>query len=91
MRDLMTPTLHSQSLQCSSALRIGTRIEKINSKHGDSHTNGAHGTVTSSFRPEMWRGQMTRGYLVVWDGCAASAFVLDGKIRKVDRGRAETG
>jgi hypothetical protein len=85
MRDLMTPTLNSQSLQSSVALRIGTRIEKINSKRGDSHGNGACGTVTSSMRPEMWHGQMTRGYLVVWDGCPAPAFVLDGKIRKVDR------
>ncbi|MGA8220573.1 MAG: hypothetical protein WB780_02895 [Candidatus Acidiferrales bacterium] len=81
----MTPIIRSQTFQSSTALRPGTRIEKINSKNGDAHSNGAHGTVTSSFRPEMWHGQMTRGYLVVWDGCAASTFVLDGKIRKVDR------
>jgi hypothetical protein len=37
----MTPTLRSQALQSSAALRTGTRVEKINSKHGDSHVNGA--------------------------------------------------
>jgi hypothetical protein len=79
----MTPTLRPQPLH-SVALRPGTRIEKVNSKHGDSHANGAHGTITSSFRPQMWHGHLTREYLVVWDGCPAPAFVLDGKIRKVE-------
>lgn len=81
----MKPTICSRPLQPSVALRLGTRIEKINSRRGDSHANGAHGTITSSFRPEMWHGEMTRGYLVIWDGCPAPAFVLAGKIRKVDR------
>jgi hypothetical protein len=83
--DLMTPTIHSQTLQPSSAFRIGTRIEKINSNHGDSHANGAHGTITSSLRPEMWHGRMTRGYLVVWDDCAAHVFVMDNRIRKMEK------
>src|ERR1700722_14051621 len=33
---LMTPSLRSHTLQSSAALRTGTRVEKINSKHGDS-------------------------------------------------------
>ena len=36
--------LRSHTLQSSAALRTGTRVEKINSKHGDSQVNGAHGT-----------------------------------------------
>ena len=66
----MTPTV---------ALRSGTRVEKINSKHGDSRA----GTVTSSLRPEMWHGQMTHAYLVVWDGCKVPVFVVGSAIRKV--------
>jgi len=81
----MTPTTRFQALPSSVALRPGTRIEKVNSKHGDSHANGACATVTSSMRPEMWHGRMTRGYLVVWDGCAAQVFVMDNAIRKLEK------
>jgi len=52
----MTPTLRSQTLLSSAALRTGTRVEKINSKHGDSQTNGAHGTINTSLDPKMWHG-----------------------------------
>jgi hypothetical protein len=62
------------------ALRAGTRVEKINSKHG------AHGTVTSSLRPEMWHGQMTHAYLVVWDDCKVPVFVVGSTIRKLAKG-----
>jgi hypothetical protein len=83
----MTPALRSHTLQSSAALRTGTRVEKINSKHGDSHFNGAHGTITTSLGPEMWHGQATQGYLVVWDGCkAAAAFVVGNSIRKLGKG-----
>jgi hypothetical protein len=82
----MTATLRSHTLQSSTALRTGTRVEKINSKHGDSHVNGAHGTITTSLGPEMWHGQMTQGYLVVWDHCNAPAFVVGSRIRKVVKG-----
>jgi hypothetical protein len=40
----------------SVALRTGTRVEKINSKH-DSRA----GTVTSSLLPEMWHGRVHGG------------------------------
>jgi hypothetical protein len=79
----MMPTLRSHTLQSSAALRTGTRVEKINSKHGDSYVNGAHGTITTSLGPEMWHGQVTQGYLVVWDDCKAAAFVVGDRIRKV--------
>jgi hypothetical protein len=79
----MTPTLRSHTLQSSAALRTGTRVEKINSKHGDSRPNGAHGTITTSLGPEMWHGQVTQGYLVVWDDCKAAAFVVGSRIRKL--------
>jgi hypothetical protein len=81
----MTPTLRSHTLQSFAALRTGTRVEKINSKHGDSHVNGAHGTITTSLGPEMWHGQMTQGYLVAWDDCKAAAFVVGSRIRKVEK------
>jgi hypothetical protein len=61
----------------------GTRVEKINSKRGSSQPNGAHGTITTSLGAEMWHGQMTHGYLVVWDGCKAAAFVVGDRIRKL--------
>ena len=79
----MTPAMHSRVLQSSAALRTGTRVAKINSTHGDSHPNGAHGIVTSSLGPEMWHGQMTQGYLVTWDDCKAAAFVVGSRIRKL--------
>jgi hypothetical protein len=79
----MTPSLRSQTLQSSAALRTGTRIEKINSKHGDSQTDGAHGVINTSLGPKMWHGQVTHGYLVVWDDCKASAFVVGDRIRKL--------
>jgi|HubBroStandDraft_6_1064221.scaffolds.fasta_scaffold62373_5 hypothetical protein len=44
----MTPTLRSHTLQSAAALRTGTRVEKINSTHGDSQVNGAHGTINTS-------------------------------------------
>jgi hypothetical protein len=44
----MTPIMRSQTLQSSAALRTGTRIEKINSQRGDSHANGALGTINTS-------------------------------------------
>jgi len=74
--DLMMPAIDADTLQSSAALRTGTRVEKINSKRGDSHVNAAHGIVTSSLGPEMWSGQMTQGYLVTWDDCKAAAFVV---------------
>ena len=85
-RDSMTPTLRSHTLQSFASLRTGTRVEKINSTHGDSHVNGAHGTISTSLGPEMWHGQMTQGYLVTWDDCKAAAFVVGGRIRKVEKG-----
>src|SRR5271168_2833725 len=82
-REPMTPTIRSRTLQSSTALRTGTRVEKINSKHGDSHVNGAHGTINTSLGAKMWHGQVTHGYLVVWDNCKASAFVVGDRIRKL--------
>ena len=79
----MTPTLRSHTLQFSAALRTGTRVEKINSKRGDSHVNGTHGIVTSSLGPKMYHGQLTQGYLVTWDDCKAAAFVVGDRIRKL--------
>lgn len=57
----MTPTLHTHPLQSSAALRTSTRVEKINSKHGDSHSDGAHGTVTTWLGVKMWHRKMTHG------------------------------
>jgi hypothetical protein len=79
----MTPTMRSHTLQSSAALRTGTRVEKINSTHGDSHVNGAHGTINTSLGPKMWHGQMTHGYLVAWDDCKAPAFVVGTRIRRL--------
>jgi len=44
----MTSAMRSHPLQSSAALRTGTRVEKINSKRGDSHANGAHGIINAS-------------------------------------------
>jgi hypothetical protein len=82
----MTPTLRSHTVQSSAALRTGTRVEKINSKHGDSHANGAHGTINTSLGAKMWHGQVTHGYLVVWDDCKAPAFVVGSRIQKLTHG-----
>jgi hypothetical protein len=79
----MTPTLRTHTLQSSAALRTGTRVEKVNSTGGDSHPNGAHGTITTSLGPELWHGQMTQGYLVTWDDCKAAAFVVGNRIRRL--------
>jgi hypothetical protein len=81
--DLMTPSIRSHTLQSSAALRTGTRVEKINSKHGDSHASGTHGTITTSLGPKIWHGQVTHGYLVVWDDCKAAAFVAGDRIRRL--------
>jgi hypothetical protein len=82
----MTPTLRSHTLQASASLRTGTRVEKINSERGDSHVNGAHGTINTSLGAKMLHGQMTHGYLVVWDDCKAPAFVLGSRIQKLTHG-----
>jgi hypothetical protein len=79
----MTSTLPSHALQTSAALRTGTRVEKINSQHSDSHANGAHGTINTSLGAKMWHGQVTHGYLVVWDDCKAPAFVVGSRIRRL--------
>jgi hypothetical protein len=79
----MTPAMHSRTLQSSASLRTGTRVKRINSKHVDSHINGAHGTINTSLGPKMWHGQVTHGYLVVWDDCKAPAFVVGDRIRKL--------
>ena len=81
----MMPTLRSPTLQSSAALRTGTRVEKINSTHGDSHPNCAHGTINTSLGAKMWHGQMTHGYLVVWDDCKSPAFVVGDRIRKLTK------
>ncbi|HWO29822.1 MAG TPA: hypothetical protein VNO32_13595 [Candidatus Acidoferrum sp.] len=81
----MTPTLRSQTLQSSTAIRTGTQVEKINSKHGDSQANGALGTINTSLGAKMWHGQMMHGYLVVWDDCKAPAFVVGDRIRKLTK------
>jgi hypothetical protein len=82
----MMPTLRSHTPSSSAALRTGTRVEKINSKHGDSHANSAHGTINTSLGPKLWHGEMTHGYLVEWDGCKAPAFVMGSRIRKLEKG-----
>jgi hypothetical protein len=79
----MTPTLRFHTPQSSAALRTCTRIEKINSKRGDSQANGSHGTINTSLGAKLWHGQMTHGYLVVWDDCNAPAFVVGDRIRKM--------
>ena len=81
----MTPAMRSHTLQSSASLRTGTRVEKINSKHGDSHANGAHGTVNASLGAEIWHSQITHGYVVVWDDCKAPAFVVGSRIRKLTK------
>ena len=81
----MTATMRSRTLQSSAAIRTGTRVEKINSGRGDSHVNGAHGTINTSLGPQMWHGQMTQGYLVTWDDCKAAAFVVGSRSRKVEK------
>jgi hypothetical protein len=75
----MTPTTHSQTLRSPGALSTGTRVEKVNPKHGDSRA----GTITSSLRPEMWHGQMTHAYLVVWDDGKLPVFVVGNTIRRL--------
>jgi hypothetical protein len=82
----MTSAMRSHTLQSSAAIRTGTRVEKVNSKHGDSHFNGAHGIVTTSLGAKMWHGQMTHGYLVVWDDCKTPAFVMGTRIRRLAKG-----
>jgi hypothetical protein len=79
----MTPATRTHAPQSSAAIRTGTWVEKINSKGGDSHSDGAHGIVTTSLGAEMWHGQMTHGYLVTWDDCKAPAFVVGNRIRKL--------
>jgi hypothetical protein len=66
-------------------LRTGTRVEKINSKRGDSHVTSAHGTITPSLGSKIWHGQLTRGYLEEWDDCTAPAFVLGIRIQKLTK------
>jgi hypothetical protein len=78
--------MRSDTLQPSAALRTGTRVEKINSKQSDSQPNGAHGTINTSLGAKMWHGQVTHGYLVVWDDCKAPAFVLGSRIQKLTHG-----
>jgi hypothetical protein len=82
----MTAARRFHTLQPSAALRTGTRVEKINFKHGDSHFNRAHGTINTSLGAKLWHGQMTHGYLVVWDDCNAPAFVLGSRIQKLAKG-----
>jgi hypothetical protein len=79
----MTPSLRFQSVRSSVALRTGTRVEKVNSKRGDSHPDGAQGLISTSLGPKLWHGRMTQGYLVVWDDCKAPAFVVGDRIRKL--------
>jgi hypothetical protein len=79
----MTPTLFSHALQSSASLRTGTRVEKTNSELGDPNKDGAHGTINTSLGPKIWRGQVTYGYLVVWNDCKAPAFVVGDRIRKL--------
>jgi hypothetical protein len=81
----MMPTTRSHALQSSAALRTGTRVEKTNSQRGDSHANGAHGTINTSLGAKMWHGQLTHGYLVVWDDCKAPAFVAGDRIRRLTK------
>ena len=76
--DLMMPAIDADTLQSSAALRTGTRVEKINSKH-----DARAGTVTQSLRPEMWHGQMTHAYMVVWDDCKVPVFVVGSTIRRL--------
>jgi hypothetical protein len=78
--------MRSHTSQSSAALRTGTRVEKINSKRGDSEADGAHGTINTSLGPKMWRGQLTHGYLVVWDDCRTAAFIVGTRIRKLANG-----
>ena len=80
------PAMRFHTLQSSAALRTGTRVEKINSTRGDSNVNGAHGTINTSLGAKMLHGQMTHGYLVVWDDCKSAAFVVGNRIRKVEKG-----
>lgn len=81
----MRTAMRSHTLQSSAALRTGTRVEKINSKHGDSQANGAHGMINTSLGAKMWHGQMTHDYLVMWDDCKAPAFVAGDRIRKLTK------
>jgi hypothetical protein len=81
----MTPTLRSHALQSSAAMRTGTRVEKINSARGDSRADGAHGAINTSLGAQIWRGQMTNGYLVAWDDCKAPAFVVGSRIRELTK------
>jgi hypothetical protein len=87
-----TPPLLTAPLQLNpkdgfdrATVRGIARIEKINSKYGDSQPNGAHGTINPSLGPKMWHGQVTHGYLVVWDDCKAAAFVVGSRIRKLPK------
>jgi len=77
--------MHSQP-QPSGAMPPGTRVEKINAKRGDSHANGALGTLSSSIRPQMWHGRVRQGYFVRWDGCAVPVLVTDDSIRRLAKG-----
>jgi hypothetical protein len=47
------------------------------------YTHDGRDTVTLSLRPEMWHGQMTHAYLVVWDDCKVPMFVVGNTIRKL--------
>ena len=79
----MTPAMRSQTLQSSAAIRTGTRVEKVNSKLGDSHPDGAQGLISTSLGPKLWHGRMTHAYLVAWDDCKAPAFVVGDRILKL--------
>lgn len=71
------------------AVRIpdGTRTEKINSKPGDTRTDGAQGLVLSRFPPDEYGlpgDALASGYFVEWDDLPGlPVFIAAVRIRPV--------
>lgn len=70
--------------QAEGALLNGTRIEKVNSKPGDGHRDGAVGTVIGSIGPAEIPGFLDRyAYFVVWDEAPGAGLPVGIRALKV--------
>ena len=64
--------------EAPGALRNGTLVEKVNSKPGDTHQDGARATIVGSLGPA---DHLTSkyGYFVVWDDIPGVPVFIAGK------------
>ena len=75
--------------EAPGALRNGTLVEKVNSKPGDTHQDGARATIVGSLGPHKWSAPHPTskyGYFVVWDDIpGVPVFIAGERIRPVRR------